>query len=204
MSRSDYEYDSRQRDGRGGVLQHEAEHTRSHKQSSALAYLAILFGTAFLLLLMSYFIQQRQNAEATSDALKQSASATETLRLMQEENLALKGQASQLETLTAELREQVQALEQQVEELNSLNTELDSARRIQNENIAAMSLQADAMQWFWQIDDYYTRGYRTIAKKLIQQFEALGLHESLPTENTTPTTRFSPAQRYQEIRNALY
>lgn len=194
MNQSEYGYDSRRN---GGALQHEAEHTRPQKRSSAMAYLAILFGTAFLLLFMSYFMQQRQNAEATSDALKQSASAAETLRLMQEENVSLKAQAAGLE-------EQVKSLERELEDLHSLNAELDSARRTQNLNIEAMQRQADAMQWFWQIDDYYTRGYRTIAKQLIKQFEELGLHESLPSENTTPTNRFSPARRYQELRDALF
>ena len=46
-------------------LQHEAEHTRPPKRGGAvMGYLVVLFGAAFLLLLMSYFMQQRTNREA--------------------------------------------------------------------------------------------------------------------------------------------
>lgn len=197
MSQPEYGYDGRRGGRSGGSLQHEAEHTRPRKHFSAVAYLAILFGTAFLLLLMSYFMQLRQNEEAASDALKQSASAAETLRLIQEENTSLRARAEELEA-------QVGSLELELEDLKAQNTELDSARRAQDLNLEAMQRQADAMQWFWQIDDYYTRGYRTVARQLIKQFEELGLRESLPAENTTPTNRFSPARRYQELRDALF
>ncbi len=188
----------------GARLQHEAEHTRPRKRFSIMAYLAILFGVAFLLLLMSYFMQQRQNAEATSDALKQSASAAETVRLMQEENQRLKEQVEQLESQTAALEGQIDELVRQAEDLKAQNAELESAGLAQSESLESLTRQADAMQWFWQIDDYYARNYRSIARQLIQQFEDLGLKDALPTENTVPTNRFSPAARYQEIYDALY
>lgn len=180
----------------GGQLQHEAEHTRPRKRHTILSYLLILFAAAFLLLLMSYFMQRRQNAEAASDALKQSASAAETLKLMQEENTALKAQTTTLE-------EQVKALTLELEEQKSLNAQLDSASQAQSTDLKKLARQAEAMQWFWQIDDYYARNYRSVARQLIEKFEALGLKDSLPTENTTDTNRFSPAARYQEIYDDL-
>lgn len=188
----------------GARLQHEAEHTQPRKRFSVMAYLAILFGAAFLLLLMSYFMQQRQNAETTSDALKQSASAAETVRLMQEENQRLKEQVDQLESKAAALEEQLDELTGQSEALRAQNAELESARQAQSESLESLTRQADAMQWFWQIDDYYVRNYRSVARQLIQQFESLDLKDDLPAENTTPTSRFSPAARYQEIYDALY
>ena len=47
-------------------LQHEAEHARPHKKVSVMGYLTILFAAAFLLLLLSYFMQQRANEQAIS------------------------------------------------------------------------------------------------------------------------------------------
>ena len=62
-----------------GSLQHQAEHARSRRQSPIIGYLMILFAAAFLLLLLAYFQQQRANSEAT-DALKQSASAVQSIQ----------------------------------------------------------------------------------------------------------------------------
>ena len=60
-------------------LQHEAEHTRPRKRGSVMVYLAILFAAAFLLLLMSYFMQQRINRETLDDLQKTSTSAVQSL-----------------------------------------------------------------------------------------------------------------------------
>ena len=173
-----------------GALRHAAEHERPRKRNPVLFYLVILFAAAFLLLLFSYFAQQRSNREAMDNLQQTSNSAAQTLdQILQERD---------------ELKIQIGELEQQVEDLKSQTTELDSARRIQNNNINQLIDQAEAMQWFWQIDDYYARGYYTRARNLIEEFEALGLKDSLPAENTTGTDRFSPAERYQEIYDALY
>ena len=48
-----HDTDSEQR----GALQHEAEHASPGKRNSVLIYLVILFAAAFLLLLLSYFMQ---------------------------------------------------------------------------------------------------------------------------------------------------
>jgi len=59
------------------------------------------------------------------------------------------------------------------------------------------------MDWFWQIDEAYVRGRTNLCRELIASFEAAGLVDTLPQENTTGTERFSPADRYQEIRDAV-
>lgn len=169
-------------------LQHQAEHTRPSRRMSVLGYLAILFAVAFLLLLLAYFQQQRQNAEAT-DALKQSASAVESIQLLMEENKTLQAQVEALERETAALKE----------ETASLRKETDA----QSQDLERLTKEAQAMQWFWQIDDYYVRGYYRKARELIESFEALELRDSLPTENTTTTDRYTPAERYEEILKAL-
>ena len=163
-------------------LQHQAEHTKPHRHMSVLGYLAILFAMAFLLLLVAYLQQQRANAEAT-DALKQSVSTVESIQNLMADN---------------------ESLRQQAEDLEAENAELEAACRAQKEELERLTDQAEAMQWFWQIDDYYVRGSYRKARELIQEFEAQGLKDDLPTENTTGTDRFSPSDRYQEIYDALY
>lgn len=171
-------------------LQHEAEHSKPGKRNPVLLYLVILFAAAFLLLLMSYLMQQRSNQAALDNLQQTSDSAVQSLdNLIQERDA---------------LAEQVSDLESQVSKLES---DLDDAQReaeqAQTEN-EQTAQQLKAMEYFWQIDDYYARGFYSQARSLIETFEAQGLKEALPAENTTGTDRFSPAQRYEEIYNALY
>ena len=83
-----------------GGLQHAAEHERPHKRLSVMNYLTILFAAAFLLLLLSYLMQQRTNSE-TIEGLKQSVSA---MALLEEQVAHLEGQVSALQNETAALQ----------------------------------------------------------------------------------------------------
>ena len=60
-------------------LQHEAEHARPHKKVSVMGYLAILFAAAFVLLLMSFLMQQRANQAALDDLQQTSDSTVQSL-----------------------------------------------------------------------------------------------------------------------------
>ena len=64
-----------------------------------------------------------------------------------------------------------------------------------------------AMDLFWQIDEAYVRGRYSLCRELIGRMEDLSagsaLKEYLPTESTTDNDRFSPADRYQEIYDAV-
>ena len=61
-----------------------------------------------------------------------------------------------------------------------------------------------AMDLFWQIDEAYVLGRYSLCRTLIQALEEGGLSSYLPQESITDNGRFSPADRYQEIRDALY
>jgi len=174
-----------------GDLQHQAEHARSRpRPPHILSYLVILFAVAFLLLLMAFF-QQRRAASETSDALKQSVSAVQSIqqvmddnRALTEENAALKAQVDRLTQANGGL----------ADDLSGAQTALDQARQ-----------EEQAMQWFWQIESAYVKGRWSLCRDLIDLFQAEnGLVEALPEENTTGTSRFSPAARYAEICEALY
>ena len=171
-------------------LQRQADRAKPGSRRSVLSYLVILFGVAFVLLLLSYFMQQRTNELAMDNLQQTSTSAVQTL-----ENLIKERD---------ELKEQVDQLQQDVEQLTGEKAELDSARRTQNNAINDMLDQADAMQWFWQIEHAFTSGDYTKAEELIEQFESLALFDCLPTENTTETDQVSPAQRYKDICDILF
>lgn len=160
-------------------LQHQAEHTRVNRRINVMGYLAVLFVVAFLLLGFAYLQQQRINKE-TTDALKQSSSAFQSIQGLMAEN--------------EELRQQVEQLEEQ---LTSTQTRAQAQERRDRDTIVAL-------QYFWQIDEAYVRGRYSLCRQLIQEFEQTGSPACLPTEKVPENDRFSPADRYQEIYNALY
>lgn len=165
-------------------VQRKSSRASARRRPSVVSYLILLFTVALLLLLMAFFQQRRINSE-TSDALKQSASAVQSIQNVMTDN--------------EELKKQVSSLQEQVTQLQGVQTQAEELA----DQLTSMGRRLDAMQYFWQIDDYYARGYLGKAKELISQFETLGLHEFLEQENTTGTDRFSPAQRYEEIKSGL-
>lgn len=162
--------------------------TREKRQRSVVHYIAILFAAAFLLMLMAYLMDQRQN-QAMNDlnqsltGLQDSLTDQSSLQDIYEDNMQLIQQVGQLE-------EQVKQLEEDKQSLTSQLSDQEKA--------------SQAMDWFWQIDEAYVLGRYSLCRELIQSLEDSGLSERLPQESTTDNGRFSPALRYQEIREALY
>ena len=163
--------------------------TQEKRQRSVVHYIAILFAAAFLLMLMTYLMDRRQNEEVVDSlnqsvsGLRQSLSNMQSVQDIYEENQSL--------------LQEIDRLEDQVDELERQ----DSAHAAELEQ-AEQTRQA--MDWFWQIDEAYVLGRYSLCRELIQSLEDSGLSERLPQESTTDNGRFSPALRYQEIREALY
>lgn len=61
---------------------------------------------------------------------------------------------------------------------------------------------AAALDWFWQIDEAYVKNKWSLCRKLIQTMPE-GLADYLPQESATDNGRFSPADRYAEIRQKV-
>ena len=159
------------------------------RQNSVVFYIAILFVAAFLLLSMSLLMERRQHAENLEDlnqsltGLKDSVSAMQSVQTLYEENAALKEQLEQLEI-----------------ENKNLTTQIDGL----NKDLKDQEKATQAMDWFWQINEAYVRSRWTKARELVLQLKEAKLEEYLPQESITDTGRFSPADRYQEICDALY
>ena len=162
--------------------------TREKRQRSVVHYIAILFAAAFLLMLMAYLMDQRQN-EAMNDlnqsitGLQDSITDQNSLQDIYEDNMQLIQQVGQLE-------EQVKQLEEDKQSLTSQLSDQEKA--------------SQAMDWFWQIDEAYVLGRYSLCRSLIQELEDAGLVDYLPKESVTDNGRFSPSGRYQEIYEALY
>ena len=162
--------------------------TQEKRQRSVVHYIAILFAAAFLLMLMAYLMDQRQN-QAMNDlnqsltGLQDSITDQSSLQDIYEDNMQLIQQVGQLE-------EQVKQLEEDKQSLTSQLSDQEKA--------------SQAMDWFWQIDEAYVLGRYSLCRELIQEIQDAGLVDYLPKESITDNGRFSPSGRYQEIYEALY
>ena len=178
-------------------LQHEAEHARPHKKVSVMGYLAILFAAAFLLLLLSYFMQQRANQQAISGLEATSSNAFDSINNLIAEKDRLTEQVEDLKGQVEDLQEELADTQGQ---LTDAQSDADTAQTAQADARKAL----EAMDWFWRIQRQFSRGYYTDASNMIEEFEAAGLPQYLPQEALTGREGDpSPAQQYQEIRDAL-
>ena len=182
-------------EGRGQQGRTASRGQQSRRQRSVFQYVAILFAAALVLLFYTYMMEQRQfeqlqrENQENIDDLRQSVSAVQTLQGMTEENKLLKEQNQELEARLQALEERLDTAEQDRE---ALQTRLQSA-----------GLTVQAMDWFWQIDEAYVRGRYAQCGELIQDLEDAQLADWLPTESITDNGRFSPADRYLEIREKV-
>lgn len=174
-----------------GSIQHQAEHARSRRRSPVTGYLAILFAAAFLLLLLAYFQQQRANSE-TTDALKQSASAVESIQNLIDEN--------------AQLREQVEELEREKEELKSQSGEWEAlfheAEFDRDNAQKALAIYQD----FFRLDRLYRAQRFSDAAELIRQRETVDWSFSRylsDTPTSSDPNETTPLARYRQICNQL-
>ena len=95
----------------------------SNKKKNALVrYMAILFGVAFLLVLLSFLIQLRDSRETISDLSQANSSALQNAGKLQEDNQRL---VQDNETL----RQQIESLETQLREAEDATAQAEKARR---------------------------------------------------------------------------
>ena len=158
------------------------------KRNSVFRYIAFLFAAAFVLLLYTFMLERRQSQQQIDD-LKQSNSAAQTLQGLIDENGQLKTETEQMKDQIKELQGLLAAAEEEQGLLQA---------QIQGEQKTNM-----AMHWFWQINDASVRGKTKLCRELIQSLEDAGLQNDLPRENFTQNDRFSPYDRYLEIRGRL-
>lgn len=159
------------------------------RQSQVLRYIAVLFCAAFFLLLFTFIMERRQYQQLREDNKQQSVSATQTLNGILEENELLKEQLAESDEQSRELADQLAAARDRQAETE--------------ERLRAAEKTAPAMDWFWQINEAFVRGRYAKCRELIASLEEDGLENSLPRESATGNDRFSPYDRYMEIRGKV-
>lgn len=82
-------------------------------------YLAIMFAAAFLLLLMAYFIQQRNN-EVAMDGLRHSLTFSESMAELLDENQDLRAHLD-------DLQDQLNSVQSELDQVNALNAQAQEA-----------------------------------------------------------------------------
>ena len=178
---------------------------RKRRQSAVYLYLLILFGAAFLMLLLAYFVQQRSSEDAYNDLHN-------TMTLSRQELLA---EIKELEDKNAALVEQIAALMDRNDSLmnenkrvkdsfSTLNSEIaqlkqqneEATRELNSMSYQYIITQSELHGWqsFWMLERYYQVGdYETCATMLL--LSATG-EESFTVPNAV-------VWRYEEIVQAV-
>lgn len=147
---------------------------KAANRPALFAYMVALFSVAFLLLLMSYFMQQRRNdQQLIEEGLQKNASALQITQSVQKQNETLRQQVADLEADLATQAEQHEKTTQ-------------------------------AMDWLWRIQrEYFQRRY-SAARQMVQAFEKSGLKPFLPSEPVIDPDYRSPLEQYEAIYDSLF
>lgn len=177
------------------------EHSHKHRQKSVFQYITILFAAAFVLLLYTFMMERRQN-----DILQQQSN--DKLNQLQQQSISAVQSLDNLYKENEELKQSVDYLEEQVAQLEQEKLKLDQDLAAAQDTNQWQQRSAEAMDWFWQVDEAYVRGKYSLCRTLMRHLEDTGdgdpLKNYLPQESATKNGRFSPYDRYEEIYNALH
>lgn len=176
-------------------LSRAARNQQRRRQRSVFQYITILFAAALVLLFYTFMMERRQfelqkeqDLANISDLQQQSVSATQTLNGILEEN--------------KQLKEQLEEQEKQLEDLQSRFDQLEADYNVAEQANIEQSRTAEALDWFWQINEAYVRGKYSLCRSLMEDMGEL-LVPYLPNYSVTDNDRFSPYDRYMEIREKV-
>lgn len=182
-------------------LEKKPEHSHKHRQKSVFQYITILFAAAFVLLLYTFMMERRQN-----DILQQQSN--DKLNQLQQQSISAVQSLDNLYKENGELKQSVDYLQEQVAQLEQEKLKLDQDLAAAQDTNQWQQRSAEAMDWFWQVDEAYVRGKYSLCRTLMRHLEDTGdgdpLKNYLPQESATKNGRFSPYDRYEEIYNALH
>lgn len=183
----------------------EEKTPKKNKPSSVYVYLAVLFGAAFLMLLLAYFVQQRNNATAMDD-LRMTTNASREELLEQ-----IKTLEEEQKTLEVQLAELEKKLEQEKEYSQEFQILYDGARSSASHIEYCLHKRSEAMELLWQLDRAYAQRDHALCRQLVEWMETPKnnpLKNFLPTDDDRSQYDHSqdgptPAERYQEIYNSI-
>lgn len=144
-----------------------------------IVYILVLFLAAFLLMFLSMLSHQRSNTEALGQ-LQNSVSAIQEIQTSQEQVIELQNQ------------------------LSDMQKELDAAQEAsqgKDDSIAQLEKETDALLALYNLQQEYAAGNLDGCRVTLQEINDQNLAELLP--KTAPEGITAPAQRYQELREAI-
>ena len=130
MTREDL-FPERKEEGGESLSEKLAQHLTEEKKSRSkvVVYIMILFAVAFLLLLLSYLMNERDNKAAMTELTETHRSVTETafqnIEELRAENKALADEVTANEGKISELQDEADRLEKENSSLNEKNGKLE-------------------------------------------------------------------------------
>ena len=156
-----------------------------NKRSSFYVYLVVLFGAAFLMLLLAYFVQRRNNETAIS-ALRSTMDLSR--EELMEEIQGLEEEKAALEEQTDQLQEERDDLEKQLDELRNQHAQL-------TDDFSDQYKKVEGWLNFWALEErFLSRDYEACARFL----QTLANSGSLNLPDSD-----SALARMREIRDTL-
>ena len=166
---------------------------RQRKTSAVYLYLVILFGAAFLMLLLAYFIQQRSSEDTISD-LRDSMNLSRQellaeIQKLEDKNAELEGQNLWLEDgynrLIGELSHWKERYEEQVQDADNLFQQYSDAQE-----------ELYSWEFFWQLESaYQAENYLKCGHILLRETQVFN--------NLTYSTPRVVQKRHDEIVRAV-
>lgn len=163
----------------GGDVTPSSPESAETGKKPVIVYILILFLAAFLLMFLSLLAHQRSNSEALGQ-LQNSMSAMQEIQATQEQVIDLQQQLSEQEKELKAAEEQAAAAE---------------------DSIAQLEKETDALLALYNLQQEYLAGNLDSCRITLQEISDQKLADLLPT--TAPEGVTTPAQRYQELREAI-
>ena len=163
----------------GGEVTPTSSETPETGKKPVIIYILILFLAAFLLMFLSMLSHQRSNAEALGQ-LQNSVSAIQEIQTSQEQVIELQKQLS-------DVQKELDATQEESQE--------------KDDSIAQLEKEANALLALYNLQQEYAAGNLDGCRVTLQEISDQGLEGLLP--KTAPDGITSPAQRYQQLREAI-
>lgn len=120
--------------------------TQAKRQRALLLYLGVLFFAAFVLVLLSFFAQMRDNRTTISELAQTSTSALSNAQRLQEDNNALHAQVDELTAqMDAERESHEKAVQALSDELAAAENRVANLEKSSSDQQAAFNQQSEEM-----------------------------------------------------------
>lgn len=158
----------------------QPEKQESKGKKPVIVYIMILFSAAFLMMAWSFASHQRSNTEALG-RLQSSVGAIQEVQALQEQIIQLQKELSEAE--------------KQVEELESEAEYQQSVQETRDRELEAMNL-------LYALQQRYSAQNYEACREIIDRLETDSLWGALSDSQGGPDHVTSPAERYQQLKEA--